>query len=263
MQRLKQLPGRLLTVAALAAAILYAQALAAAEQTAPSIYQQALAQPGRPVADRDRDENRKPADVLSFIGIRPGMTVLDMYSGGGYYTELLAHVVGPDGRVIAHSNEAYKTFAGEEAASRYADGRLTNVDMLMAENNELDLPPASLDAVLLILAYHDIYYVAPESGWPRIDGPRFLAELLDSLKPGGILGVVDHYAEAGSPAETGNTLHRIDPAIVIAELEDAGFKLEAQSDILRNPDDDHSLYMADPSIRGRTDRFVLRFRKPD
>jgi len=228
-----------------------------------SIYEQAVANPGRSAADRARDAGRHPAAVLEFFGIRPGMAVLDMYSGGGYYTELLSYIVGPEGRVIAHTNEAYARFVGEEATQRYANDRLPNVDVLIAENNELELPPGQFDAVMLILAYHDIYYVAPDSGWPRIDGPAFIAELREALKPGGLLAVVDHYAAAGAPAETGNTLHRIDPAIVIAELEAAGFRLEAQSDILRNTDDDHSLYMADPSVRGKTDRFVMRFRKPD
>jgi predicted methyltransferase len=228
-----------------------------------SIYEQAVAHPGRSAADRARDASRHPAAVLEFFGIRPGMAVLDMYSGGGYYTELLSYIVGPEGRVIAHTNEAYARFVGEEATQRYANDRLPNVDVLIAENNELELPPGQFDAVMLILAYHDIYYVAPDSGWPRIDGPAFIAELREALKPGGLLSVVDHYAAAGAPAETGNTLHRIDPAIVIAELEAAGFRLEAQSDILRNTDDDHSLYMADPSVSGKTDRFVMRFRKAD
>jgi len=133
----------------------------------------------------------------------------------------------------------------------------------MAENDALNFPDDSFDAIMMILAYHDIYYVAPESGWPRIDGPALVREIYDGLRPGGILAVVDHYAAPGSPPETGNTLHRIDPQIVIDQLVAAGFELDGRSDVLRNPDDDHSLNMADPSIRGHTDRFVLRFRKPD
>ncbi len=201
--------------------------------------------------------------MLEFFGIDRGMDVLDMFSGGGYYTEIVAYVVGPEGSVDAHSNSAYAEFVGAEVETRYADDRLANVRPLMAENNELDLAPGSYDAILMVLAYHDIYYVAPEDGWPRIDGPALVSEFYEGLRPGGVLGVVDHYAAAGSPPETGNTLHRIDPDIVIAELESAGFVLDGQSDILRNMDDDHRLNMAAPEVRGRTDRFVLRFVKPE
>ncbi len=230
---------------------------------ATSIYINALENPGRTDADRARDVGRRPAEVLEFLGIVPGMDVLDMFSGGGYYTEMLSHVAGSTGSVIAHSNQAYAQFVGEEATNRFANGRLANVRVLMAENDALDLPDAAFDAVMMILAYHDIYYVDPDNGWPKIDGPALIAELYDALRPGGMLGVVDHYAAAGSSPETGNTLHRIDPQIVIDELESAGFVLEAQSDVLRNPADDHSRNMSAPEIRGKTDRFVLRFRKPN
>ena len=227
-----------------------------------SVYQRAVDAPGRTDADRARDAGRKPAEVLAFFGIEPGMTVLDMFSGGGYYTELLSRVVGPEGEVIAHTNSAYAQFVGEEATNRYANDRLPNVEILLAENNELRLPAETFDATLMILAYHDIYYVDPDNGWPKIDGPKLVEELYRGLKPGGMLGVVDHYAAAGSSREMGNTLHRIDPGIVIEELEAAGFVLDGKSEALRNADDDHSLNMAAPEVRGKTDRFILRFRKP-
>jgi predicted methyltransferase len=228
-----------------------------------SIYEDAVASPGRTDADRLRDAGRKPAEILKFFGIAPGMTVLDMFSGGGYYTEMLSHVVGPAGKVVAHTNSAYAEFVGDEAVNRYAENRLANVENLLAENNELRLPAAEFDAVMLILAYHDIYYVDAANGWPKIDGPEFLAELKKGLKPGGVLAVVDHYAAAGSPRETGGSLHRIDPQIVISELEAEGFMLEAKSDVLRNMEDDYSKGMFDPEVRGKTDRFVLKFRKPE
>jgi len=236
-------------------------------QTAPgarvvSVYETAVANPERTDADRERDAGRKPGQVLEFFGIAHGMTVLDMFSGGGYYTEMLSDIVGPDGKVIAHTNTAYAGFVGEEAINRFADDRLANVEILLAENNELELPAAEFDAVMLILAYHDIYYDDPANGWPKIDAAKFLAELNKGLKPGGMLAVVDHYAAAGSPRETGGTLHRIDPQIVITELEAEGFVLEARSDVLRNMEDDHGKAMFDPAVRGKTDRFVLKFRKP-
>jgi len=237
----------------------------AASAAAPdsSIYTQALVHPDRRAADHNRDAGRKPGEVLAFFGIEPGMTVLDMFSGGGYYSELLSYVVGPEGRVVAHSNEAYINFVGDEFQERHGHGRLANVEVLMAENNELELPAAIFDAVTLILSYHDIFHVDVENGWPKIDGPKLLAELYKGMKPGGVLGVVDHYAEAGAPRETGDSVHRIDPGIVISELEIAGFVFEGRSNVLRNMDDDYNKFALDPEVRGKTDRFVFRFRKPE
>ena len=132
----------------------------------------------------------------------------------------------------------------------------------MAENNELSLQSEQFDAVMLILSYHDIYYVDAKNGWPKIDGAAMLAEIFNGLKPGGVVGIVDHRAAAGAPRETGNTLHRIDPEIVIEEMTAAGFVLDGKSNMLQNLEDDHSVSMSDPSVRSKTDRFVLRFSKP-
>lgn len=228
-----------------------------------SIYAAALASEARPEGDRARDAGRKPAEVLEFMGIEPGMTVLDMFTGGGYYAELLSSVVGDEGHVIAQSNQAYLGFVGDEFEERFGSGRLTNVEVLMAENNELSLQADSFDAIMLVLSFHDIYHEDPENGWPRIDGPAFLAELKKSLKPGGILAVIDHYAAAGAPSDTGETLHRIDPAIVKVDMAAAGFVLDGTSDMLRNPDDNLEMIVFAPDIRGKTDRFVMRYRKPE
>ena len=228
-----------------------------------SVYEAAVSNPARAEKDRERDATRKPAEVLEFIGVGPGMQVLDLFSGGGYYSEVLSYVVGPDGGVTAHSNEAYAQYVGDEVISRYSNDRLPNVEILMAENNELKLDPDSYDAVMMVLSFHDIFYVDPKNGWPKIDGPKLLAELFKSLKPGAILGVVDHHAKAGSARETGGTLHRIDPAIVIADMEAAGFVLDGKSEVLRNTDDDYNKNMADPAVRGKTDRFVMRFTRPE
>ena len=234
-----------------------------AETKPESVYTAAVANDARSAQDRARDAGRKPAEVLEFLGIVENMTVLDVFSGGGYYTEILASLVGDGGKVIAHSNEAYLKFVGNQFNARYEDNRLPNVEILMAENNELALAPGSLDAIMLVLSYHDFFNDDAENGWPLIDIPALLQEFHKGLKPGGIVGVIDHYAAAGSPAETGNTLHRIDPAIVIAGMEAAGFVLEAQSDVLRNPDDDLGKSVFEPDLRGKTDRFLMRFRKPE
>jgi len=199
---------------------------AAVAEPAMSVYEAAVASEARPDEDRARDAGRKPAEILEFMGIEPGMTVLDMFTGGG-------------------------------------SGRLTNVEVLMAENNELSLEADTLDAVMLVLSFHDLYHSDAENGWPKIDGPAFLAELKKGLKPGGIVAIIDHAAAAGSPSDTGTTVHRIDPAIVLADMEAAGFVCEETSDILRNPDDDYSKMVFAEGIRGNTDRFVMRFRNPE
>jgi len=235
---------------------------AIAEPDSQSIYEQALASDSRLDGDAARDAGRKPAEVLAFLGITPGMTVLDMFSGGGYYSEILSHVVGENGSVIAHSNKTYLQFVGDEFINRYKGGRLPNVDILMAENNKLRLDTNQLDAVFMGLAYHDTYWVNPDIGWHEIDRAKLNAEIFNSLKPDGVLGVTDHYAATGSSTDSVTDLHRIDKAIVIADLQSAGFKLVDESDLLRNPDDDHSQGVFTPEIRGKTDRFVLKFRKP-
>jgi len=230
---------------------------------ATSIYEDAVANDARPETDRARDAGRKPAEVLEFLAITPGMTVLDMFSGGGYYTEILSHLVGDSGHVIAQSNEAYLQFVGDEFEERYLGGRLSNAQVLMAENNELTLAPESLDAVMLVLSFHDLFYAAPDDGWPAFDVPGFLAELHTGLRAGGIIGIIDHYAAEGASSDTGGTTHRIDPAIVVATMTEAGFELDGQSDMLRNPNDDYDKGVFDPELRGKTDRFVMRFRKPE
>lgn len=228
-----------------------------------SVYSAAISNSARLEKDFERDAGSKPEEVLQFFAIQPGMRVLDLFSGGGYYSELLSYVVGAEGSVVAHNNSAYVGFLGDEIKQRNVDERLPNVETRLAENNELRLQPGEFDAILMILAYHDVYYSNPKDGWPKIDGPKLLAELYRGLKPGGVLGIVDHYAEAGAPRETGGTLHRIDPRIVIADLTSAGFELEERSDALRNMDDDYSKIVFDPELRGKTDRFILRFRKPE
>lgn len=227
-----------------------------------SVIERALATSRRSPEDRARDESRHASAVLSFFGIAPGMSVIDLYSGGGYYSELLAYVVGPSGHVVAHNSPPFQQRAQREMAVRYQPGRLENVEQLLADNNDLKLPAERFDAALIILAYHDLYYVNEAEGVPPTNVPRLLGEIYRSLKPGGVLGVVDHAAVPGSPADTGASLHRIDEALVRSQLTAAGFLFEAQSEILRNPDDDRTRLPFSPDLRGRTDRFVLRFRKP-
>jgi predicted methyltransferase len=238
-------------------------AAAAVVEMEVSIYAAAVSSETRPEADRESDAGRQPEAVLEFFGIQPGDVVLEMWAGAGYYTELLADVVGESGKVIAHANTPILNFAGEAHTMRHADNRLANTEILLAENNTLALEADSIDAATIVLNYHDLYWSSEEYGWEEIDVPVFLAEVYKGIKPGGTLGIVDHQAVSGSPAETGSTLHRIDSAIVISELESVGFVLDGESNVLANPEDDHTKGVFDPEIRGKTDRYVLRFKKPE
>jgi len=220
-----------------------------------------LANPSRPESDRLRDALRRPDLVLSFFEISPGMKVLDLFSGGGYYTEILSGVVGAKGEVVAHNNTAYLNYVAEEVAQRYSEGRRGKVTRLNAEASELELPAATFDAALAILTWHDFYYSDPENGWPPIDEPALTEKLCAALKPGAVLGVVDHVATAGAdPHESGQNLHRIDPERIKADLSDSCFEFESEINVLRNAADDHNKPMFDPAIRGKTDRVVYKFR---
>jgi predicted methyltransferase len=232
------------------------------QPVSPSLIDAAISNPVRRRADRDQDERRKAAEVLGFFGIEAGMVVLDLYSGGGYYAELLSLIVGSSGRVIAHNNSAYLSFAKDELAGRYTGGRLGNVEQLVAENNKLKLAPDSFDAILMIKAYHDVYYIDEGAGWEEIDRAKFLHEIFSALKPDGVLGIIDHAADPGAGPETGGTLHRIDPALIKRDMAEAGFLFDGETNILRNPTDDRLQAVFAPSVRDRTDRVVLRFRKP-
>jgi predicted methyltransferase len=222
----------------------------------------ALASAERPAADRARDASRQSAAVLRFFGVTPGMTVLDLYSGGGYYTEILSRLVGPKGRVVAHNNTPWLRFASDELATRYAGGRLPNVEQLIAENNALSLPAASFDVALMSNVYHDVYLADDQDGWVRVDVPKMLATIRASLRPGGVLGVVDHVAAPGITQEQAAALHRIDPEQIRRDLLAAGFVPDGESDVLRNPGDDGSRSAFDPGVRGHTNQVVLRFRRP-
>ncbi len=220
----------------------------------------AVANPDRPQTDIQRDADRKPSEVLSFLGIDTGMTILDVFAGGGYYTEILDSVVGDGGKVFLHNNDAYVDYVGPELEKRLVNGRLKNTELIVAEANELEFEEASLDAVLMILAYHDFFYGSEQYGWPDPDEYVFLEILCKAMKPGAILGVADHIADSGGDiAEVTATLHRLDPAQVMSDMTGSCFDLEAESDLLRNSTDDHSSSAIDPANRGKTDRFLYKF----
>lgn len=223
---------------------------------------ESLASPDRIETDRTSDPLRRPDLVLNFFEIKPGMTVLDLFSGGGYYTEIVSRVVGDQGKVVAHNNEAYLAYAKDGLNGRFANNRLANVEQITAEADELELPENTFDAALAMLTWHDFYYVDPKNGWPEIDEKALIQQLCTGLKPGAVLGVTDHAAAPGSnPEETGQQTHRIDPQRIRDDLAGSCFEYEGELTVLRNPEDDLTQPMYAQGIRGRTDRVVYKFRK--
>ncbi|MFT5131106.1 MAG: putative methyltransferase [Rhodothermales bacterium] len=210
----------------------------------------------RPAADKARDGDRKPAEVLSFFGITPGMHVADLMAGGGFYSEIVARFVGPEGKVYAQNNRiALKRFADKALGERLAKGELTNVVRLDRELEDPGLPESGLDAVLLVLFFHDTY-------WMEVDRKAMLAQIYKSLKPGAVFGVIDHAAADGSGSEHAKSLHRVEESLLRTEITAAGFTYDGPSEILRNPQDDRGTNVFLAQIRGKTDRFVHRYRKP-
>lgn len=222
----------------------------------------ALDSPGRLASDRASDPLRRPDRVLEYFEIGPGMTVLDLFSGGGYYTEIVSHVVGEGGKVVAHNNEAYLDYAKEDLQQRFDGDRLANVERLTSEANELVLPAAAFDAALVMLTWHDFYYLDEANGWPPIDERAMVKTLCGALKAGAVLGITDHVGESGSnPAATARELHRIDPARIRTDLDGSCFAFEGEIEVLRNPADNLSQPMNADGLRGRTDRVVYKFRR--
>ena len=248
---------------ALLAALPAAGAEPAASEASQAAIAAAIASPDRPKADLEQDARRKPQQVLEFAGVAPGMNVMDAFSAGGYYTELLARTVGATGGVIAYNNPPYASFAARGIAERYAGDRLPNVRQVTSTIEALELTPASLDLAIFIMSYHDLYWRPDDGSWPATDPMLLLAKLYAALKPGGVIVVEDHVANpGGEPDQVVADLHRIDPSLVKRDLEKAGFVLDGESRLLANPEDDHTKLVFDDAIRGKTDRFLFRFRKP-
>ena len=215
----------------------------------------------RPDADKADDAARKPAQVLAFTGVEPGMKVFEMEAGGGYYTELLSPIVGESGEVVMQNPKFFDNFLSEAFAERLADNRLPNVRHARGNFDQLDAEDGSMDIVTWFLGPHELYFT-PAGIDTLGDVEGTYAEVMRILKPGGVFVVLDHAAAPGSPESTGDTLHRIDPAIVKGLAEAAGFILIAESDVLRNPDDMFDMGVFDPAVRRRTDRFLLKYKKP-
>ena len=211
----------------------------------------ALGATERSADDKVRDAARKPKQVLEFVGIGADMTVLDLAASTGWYTEVLAAAVGADGQVIAHNTLRRKERS--EAAIADKVERLGNVTPLFADFGSLGLD-SEVDGALTALNLHDMQNRSAEAG------QEFLRDAFKALKPGGVFGVIDHEGSAG---QDNSALHRIELAVAKEALENAGFVVEAVSDLLDNPADDHTLSIRDETLGRNTDRFLIRARKPE
>jgi predicted methyltransferase len=216
----------------------------------------AIANSERSAADRERDAREKPAEVLAFAGVKPGMTVADVFAGGGYYTELLAHLVGANGKVYSINNVPYAQYSKKDREARFTEGRLKNVEPRLVEASHMNLPPKSVDVAVIIMSFHDAYWIDEKEGWPEINTTGFIDSIKRMLKPGGKLLVIDHNAPAGSGAEMAGKAHRLNEDYVKKALTARGFVLEKAWDGLRNKDDQLDKMVFDPAVRGKTDRYV-------
>jgi predicted methyltransferase len=248
---------RTLTLAA-SVLLLAAAAHAAAP---PANIAAAVADAARPAADTQRDVDRKPAAMLEFAGIKPGMSVADLIPGSGYFTRLFSAAVGPSGKVYAVATakpaDAPADAPDRSAAVRAiaADPHYANVTVDVVHLKEFSLAPP-VDVVWTSQNYHDLHNVKD------LDVVAFDKAVFAALKPGGVFIVLDHSAEAGSGFRDTSTLHRIDEEAVKKEVESAGFKFAGESQVLRNKDDPRTAKVFDAGIRGHTDQFILKFVKP-
>jgi predicted methyltransferase len=249
----------LVLTASLAAAL--ALSVSPALAAAPAYLKAAVEDSGRPAADKERDANRKPVETLEFAGVKPGEKVSELIPGGGYFTRLFSKIVGAKGKVYAWvpprpanapADQPDRTAPIKALAAEPAYANVTVVQQLP----DAGLAPEPVDLVFTAQNYHDIH------NSKAIDAAGFNKAVLAALKPGGTYLVIDHSAEKGSGVRDTETLHRIDEEAVKSEVTAAGFEFVAASKVLANAGDPRTAKVFDPAIRGKTDQFILKFRKP-
>ena len=242
------------------AALMVAVAPAAVSAVPADVQASVAATAARSEANVKLDASRKPAEVLKFLGLQQGMWVADPFGGNLYWAEITAPAVGPKGRVTIWEP---KQFYSQKIYDNYMalKAKQPNVWMRVSPFEAPDLL-GKYDFMLINLDYHDVYWESAKNGVVRMDPDQWLKVIYAAMKPGAVVGVIDHVANPGDTRATVEKYHRIDPNVVKADFKRAGFVLEAESKMLRNPADDHSLLVFDPAIRGHTDRFVFKFRKP-
>jgi predicted methyltransferase len=219
----------------------------------------ALDHPDRPAADRARDVTSQPARILQFARLPESGVVVDLFGGGGYYSEIITRSMTDSGRVYLHNNAAYVKFTADALKQRLQRDRLPNVVRYDREIGEFDLPQDSVDLVIAVLSYHDIYYKT--EGWD-LDPARLFATIHDILKPGGTLLIIDHIALAGSGKSAAEELHRIDPVFALEDIRSHGFEFAGELDVLKNTTDPLNISVFDDSVRRQTSRFVYKFVEP-
>jgi len=229
----------------------------AVPQGTPANIARAVDSPERPADQRERDFFRRPAEILTLLGISEGDEVIEFAAFGNYYTTMLAEAVGPRGHVYMIDMPWTEPFGG--GGSRAFVAAHDNASYTLAHFNRAELPK-NIDAAMIVLFYHDLKL---QTGAQQVDTVEMNARIFEALRPGGRYLVVDHKSEDYAGWSDAAALHRIDEATIIQEVLAAGFELAASSNALANPQDDHRISMRDPSIRGRTDRAVLVFRKPE
>jgi len=247
---------------AVAVAIAGLALLAAPVSRAADIYDTAVQHAGRPPEDLKRDALDHPAEILRLTGIKPGMQVGDFMASDGYYSELLSYIVGPKGHVLLINNPSFDRWANNAGEGRLAQNRLPNVEHKTIDLNQIDIPDESLDAMLVVKVYHDLYWVDKnKTNWPTVDTKAVLDKIVKTLKPRGILLVVDHSSKPEAGSSQAGSLHRIEESYAEHDFESRGMKLIAKSDALRMPSDPRTQVSYKEPILGKTDRFVLVFRK--
>ncbi len=231
--------------------------VAPASAAVPDYIAKAVADPSRPPDDRRLDVNRKPDEVLAFAQVRPGEIVGEYLPGGGYYTRLLSDVVGPSGKVYALETTTWGKDNIAATKKVVTERGRSNVTLDLAPLGDFHLSQ-KVDLFWTTLNYHDLH--VPK--YAKVDMAAFNKHVFKSLKPGGIYFIVDHAAAPGTGATMSPKLHRIDEQTVMKEVTGAGFKLVGRSDLLHRTSDDHTKVVFDPSVRFKTDQFILMFRRP-
>jgi predicted methyltransferase len=239
-----------------------AAAVTAAAADAAARIAEAVSASDRPEDARALDESRRPVDVLAWLGLHPGMDAADLVSGTGYWAEIMGRVVGDKGSVTAYEPEQFYSEEKSGPAWTALAARVPQVNLSRYRFEAFAPPANAYDFAIINLNYHDLYWQSDKFGIPRTDPDAFVRNLFAAMRPGGIVGVIDHVGPAGDTRAIVEKMHRIDPATVKADFERAGFVLEDRSDMLANPEDDHTKGVFDPAIRGKTDRFLFKFRKP-